>query len=58
MSKTTKNKKNKVPKITEEEYAAYVSSLKSITAGALPNGPLESVSMEAGVRSIKENAEK
>ena len=58
MSKTSKHKKNKVPKITEEEYAAYVSSLKSVTAGALPNDPLESVSMGAGMRSMQENQEK
>ena len=29
MSKSSKNKKNKVPKITEEEYAAYLSALKA-----------------------------
>ncbi len=28
MGKSTKNKKNKVPKITEEEYVRYLSSLK------------------------------
>lgn len=28
MSKSSKQKKNKVPKITEEEYAAYVTALK------------------------------
>ncbi len=28
MSKSSKNKKDKVPKITEEEYMAYLSSLK------------------------------
>ena len=28
MGKSSKNKKNKVPKITEEEYAAYLSTLK------------------------------
>jgi hypothetical protein len=28
MSKSSKAKKNKVPKITEEEYAKYVSALK------------------------------
>ena len=58
MSRTSKHKKNKVPKITEEEYAAYVSSLKSVTAGALPNDPLESVSMGASVRSIEKNSQK
>ncbi len=29
MSKSSKRKKSKVPKLTEAEYAAYVSSLKS-----------------------------
>ena len=28
MSKGMKNKKNKVPKINEEEYAAYIALLK------------------------------
>ena len=28
MSKSSKNKKNKVPKLTEAEYTAYLSSLK------------------------------
>lgn len=29
MSKLSKQKKNKVPKITEEEYVAYISALKA-----------------------------
>ena len=28
MEKVNKNKKNKVPKINEEEYAAYIAHLK------------------------------
>jgi BRCT domain type II-containing protein len=28
MGKANKNKKNKVPKINEEEYAAYIAHLK------------------------------
>jgi hypothetical protein len=28
MSKTTKNKGGKIPKLTEEEYAEYISSLR------------------------------
>ena len=32
MSKPLKHKKNKVPKITEEEYAAYVRALKEETS--------------------------
>ena len=30
MSKTTKSKSGKVPKLTEEEYAQYISSLKGL----------------------------
>ena len=30
MSKTTKSKNGKVPKLTEEEYAQYISSLKGL----------------------------
>jgi hypothetical protein len=30
MSKSSKRKKNKVQKITEEEYVAYLSALKSM----------------------------
>lgn len=30
MSKPSKNKSNKVPKITEAEYAEYISALKTI----------------------------
>ncbi len=29
MNKSSKGKKTKVPKLTEAEYAAYISSLKS-----------------------------
>ena len=32
MSKPLKHKKDKVPKITEEEYAAYVRALKEETS--------------------------
>ena len=35
MSQSSKRKKNKVPKITEAEYAAYLSALK---AGDPPQG--------------------
>ncbi len=46
MSRPSKTKNGKVPKITEEEYAAYLSSLKSespqgeqiATAQMLPTG--------------------
>ncbi|MBQ7769706.1 MAG: hypothetical protein IJ373_00795 [Clostridia bacterium] len=33
MSKTIKPKKDKVPKISEEEYVAYLSALKNMTEG-------------------------
>ena len=33
MSKGSKAKKDRVPKISEEEYAAYLSALKSMTEG-------------------------
>ena len=36
MSKPTKSKKDKVPKITEAEYAAYLSSLRELTEGNNP----------------------
>jgi len=31
MGKSAKSKKEKVPKITEEEYTAYVASLREMT---------------------------
>lgn len=36
MSKASKNKNGKVPKITEAEYAAYVSALKSAEESGPP----------------------
>lgn len=36
MSKPSKSKKEKVPKITEEEYAAYLSALRELTEGSNP----------------------
>ena len=36
MSKASKNKNGKVPKITEAEYAAYVLSLKSAEESQSP----------------------
>ncbi len=35
MSKSTKNKKTKVPKLTEAEYARYISALREGEEGAL-----------------------
>ncbi len=52
MSKT-KHKKDKVPKITEAEYAAYLSSLRGLTEGETPSVNMEAdVSQKANV-SIK-----
>ena len=31
MSKSTKSKKDKVPKITEEEYTAYLAALREVS---------------------------
>lgn len=36
MSKASKNKNGKVPKITEAEYAAYLSSLKAVESDEPP----------------------
>ena len=36
MSKPIKTKKDKVPKITEEEYANYISSLRSQSEAETP----------------------
>ena len=36
MSKAQKNKKEKVPKITEEEYAKYIAALKEENKEPLP----------------------
>ncbi len=44
MSKPTKSKKDKVPKITEAEYAAYLSSLRELTEG---NNPMLNADMGA-----------
>ena len=36
MSKPSKHKKDRVPKLTEAEYAAYLSSLRELTEGDNP----------------------
>ena len=36
MSKPTKSQKVKVPKITEAEYAAYVTALKELAEEGIP----------------------
>ena len=53
MSKPSKNKKNKVPKITEEEYVAYLSSLRELTEGENP-----ALSVSARERSVVQSQEK
>lgn len=52
MSKT-KHKKEKVPKITEEEYAAYVSSLRNLTEGEAPSPNTEADETQKTNVSIK-----
>ena len=47
MGKSSKNKKNKVPKITEAEYAAYVSALKEADGVELKKPPSTSMEMTA-----------
>ena len=46
MSKSAKNKKDKVPKITEAEYTAYVLSLKKLSEEKNP-----SLNVDMGVTS-------
>ena len=36
MSKPSKHKKNRVPKLTEAEYTAYLLSLRELTEGENP----------------------
>ena len=50
MSKTDKNNHSKVPKITEEEYAAYVNHLREMSEGKEDNG--------AGVKGLSEDENK
>lgn len=47
MGKTTRNRKEKVPKLTEEEYASYVMKLR----GELPT---EGLTQGNGVSAVKE----
>lgn len=48
MSKALKPKKSKVPKISEEEYAAYLSALKSMTEGVDGANTVENVPSNSG----------
>ena len=47
MSKGLKIKKDKVPKITEEEYANYLSSLRNQDGEATPPTKKETIKKEA-----------
>lgn len=53
MSKSSKGKKNKVPKLTEAEYAQYISSLK----GTGERGGTSTVEKENAVQSVSSKAE-
>lgn len=53
MSKSSKGKKNKVPKLTEAEYAKYISSLK----GVVEREESSTVEKENAVQSISRKAE-
>ena len=50
MRKSTKSQKLKVPKITEAEYAAYVTSLKELTDEGEPQ-PQENNLLKKSVES-------
>ena len=50
MGKSSKTKKNKVPKITEEEYAKYVSALKE---GGQVCNQIKTPPQDKGAESIK-----
>ena len=49
MGKATKTKKGKVPKITEEEYTAYLASLREMSgeSAPTPRRPLPGVNMKS-----------
>ncbi len=54
MGKSTKCKKSKVPKLTEAEYAAYISSLKTgEDAQSVPPG--RAINVEKGLQKRVEN---
>ncbi len=53
MSKSSNGKKTKIPKITEAEYAAYISSLKS-GEEAPPTSPNATVSIETGRENLED----
>ena len=53
MSKTEKNNHGKVPKITEEEYTAYVNRLRELSEGEGHDGGGAKTTLEEGENSIK-----
>ena len=53
MSKTEKNSHGKVPKITEEEYAAYVNRLRELSEGEENAGAGVKKALEEGENKIK-----
>ncbi len=54
MNKSSNGKKSKVPKLTEAEYAAYISSLKSGEEG-VAKGVAAALSTEKGKAKELEN---
>ncbi len=54
MSKSSKCKKSKVPKLTEAEYAAYITSLKTEEEG-VPTSQRSTLAAEgASVKRVEE----
>ena len=58
MSRRSKNKNGKVPKITEDEYAAYLSALKKDSEGERRIERTELLPTGAGMRSMGNNSQK
>lgn len=53
MSKPSKRKNGKVPKITEAEYAAYLSALKNATSDTGANAQVEKPPAERAEPTIE-----
>lgn len=54
MSKRNQSKKSKVPKLTEAEYAAYLSSLRGY-AETKKEAPMSAVNVEKSPQKTVEN---
>lgn len=54
MSKSSKHKKSKVPKLTEAEYAEYISSLKSEEETPLPT-PMSAMNEKKQTMELQSN---